>query len=189
MDIRGWEERYRQTSRAQQDLAVAPTELVVDTARRLPPGRALDLACGAGRNALWLARAGWHVTAVDGSSSAIQALRTEAERHRLPLVAEVADLQSDYVIEEASWDLIVIAYYLQVDLFEKAKKGVAPGGLLLTIVHTTEGDEKPTRSRLRPGELKNYFSGWELLHEYEGMPNDPAHKRRVSEVVTRRPIA
>lgn len=185
MDISGWQERYRKAG--QKDLDTGPTPLLLDTARGLQPGQALDLACGTGRNALWLAREGWRVRAVDGSSAAIAQLRTEAERERLTVVAEVADLKQGYPIGEANWDLILIAYYLQRDLIEPAKRGVTPGGLLLVIVHTTEGDEEPTDSRLRPGELKNYFQDWNIIYEYEGTPNDAAHRRRVAEVVAQRP--
>jgi SAM-dependent methyltransferase len=188
MDIRGWDERYRQKGRAREDFEAGPTQLVLDTAKQLKPGSALDLASGTGRNALWLAKAGWRVTAVDGSSAAIDVLRKEAERRNLLVDAKVADLHGDFRIQEANWDLIVIAYYLQRDLFEPAKRGVAPGGVLIAIVHTTEAGEEPTVSRLKPGELKDYFAGWEITHEYEGRPNDRAHKRRVAEIVARRPL-
>ncbi len=190
MDIRGWNERYRSEHRGAEDFEAAPTQLVVETAQRLKPGAALDLACGSGRNALWLAKQGWRVTAVDGAGAAIETLRARAEQQGGSVDARVADLQSGgYRIEESSWDLIVIAYYLQRDLFEAAKAGVAPGGVLLAIVHTTEGTEEPTESRLRPGELKQYFAKWEIEHEYEGTPSDSAHKRLVAEIVARRPGA
>jgi tellurite methyltransferase len=187
MDIRGWDERYRQKGHACEHFEAAPTELVRNVARQLRPGSALDLACGTGRNALWLRREGWRVTAVDGSSIAIEALRTEAQRQHLVLQADVADLQAGYRIEEASWDLIVIAYYLQRDLFEPAKRGIVPGGVLVAIVHTAEPGEEPTESRLRAGELKRYFAGWDIMREYEGQPNDSTHKRRVAEIVAQRP--
>ena len=186
MDIRGWDERYRQKNRAQEDYEAAPTELVVETAKRLAPGRALDLACGTGRNALWLAREGWGVTAVDGSAAAIEALRAQAEQQQVSVNGAVADLK-DFQIAESGWDLIVIAYYLQRDLFERAQRGVAPGGVLIAIAHTTEGGEEATESRLLPGELKRYFVGWKIMHDYEGKPNDPAHRRRVAEIVAIRP--
>jgi hypothetical protein len=76
-----------------------------------------------------------------------------------------ADLQKgEYTITPSHWDLITLCYYLQRDLIEPAKNGTRPGGLLLVIAHTTEGDEQPTESRLRPGELARYFTGWEILH-------------------------
>ncbi|MBZ5698210.1 MAG: methyltransferase domain-containing protein [Acidobacteriia bacterium] len=189
MEISGWNERYRSGKRATDDLGAAPTWLLLETAKHLEPGRALDLACGTGRNALWLAERGWNVTAVDGSSVAIDILRNRASKRALTVDARVADLEkSEYRIEDSSWDLIAMCYYLQRDLFEPAKQGVAPGGILLAIVHITEPGGEPTAHRLRPGELERYFQGWEILHRHEGKANDKAHLRPVAEIVARRPI-
>jgi tellurite methyltransferase len=190
VDISGWDQRYRSKERAGEGLQTEPTELVAQTVRNLSPGRALDLACGTGRNALWLARQGWDVTAVDGAGAAVEILGERAREGNVKLKTVVADLQkSEYAIAPSSWDLVIICYYLQRDLMEPAKNGVRPGGILLIIVHTTEGDEQPTSSRLRAGELARYFSDWEILHSYEGKPNDPAHRRSVAEIVARRPYA
>ena len=202
MDIQDWNERYRSCERAAEVLSVEPTPLLVNTVERfastlrLPnaggaPLRALDLACGTGRNALWLAEHGWNVTAIDGAPDAIAILlHRAAERSLTPdmLVALIADLEKgQYVIAPESWDLIAICYYLQRNLFEPAKRGLVPGGILIAIVHITEPGEEPTAHRLRPGELETYFQGWEILHRYEGQPNDAAHRRSVAEVVARRP--
>ena len=186
MEIAGWDERYRSKIHA-EDFNAEPTPLVVEMAGALQPGTALDLACGTGRNALWLARRGWRVTAVDGSAAAIETLRQKASDFGVTVDARVADLQRpEYEIARAQWDLVTICYYLQRDLFEPAKQGVKPGGVLIAIVHTTEGGEAPTQSRLKPGELVQYFEGWEVLHSYEGRPNDLAHRRAVAEIVARR---
>ena len=188
MDIRDWDQRYRSKERAEEDLQIEPTELVRRTARKLPPDKALDLACGTGRNSLWLAREGWSVTAVDGAGAAIEILEERAREESVNIKTVVADLRKgEYAIEPFDWDLVIICYYLQCDLIEPAKQGVRPGGVLLIIVHTTEGDEQPTEARLRPGELALYFTGWEILHSYEGKPNDPAHRRSIAEIVARRP--
>jgi tellurite methyltransferase len=188
MDIRAWDRRYRSAERLAEDLEAAPNPLLIETAARLKPGKALDLACGTGRNALWLAEHGWRVTAIDGSQAAIAILRDRATGQGLAMDARVADLEKgEYQIEPSSWDLIAICYYLQRDLFEPAKGGVMPGGVLLGIVHMTEPGEEPTDHRLRLGELQRNFSGWEILHHYEGKPNDPAHQRWVAEIVARRP--
>ena len=187
MDIRGWDERHRQRSREREECNATPTQLVVKTAKRLQPGRALDLACGTGHDALWLASEGWRVTAVDGSVAAIQTLQAEAQRRQVAIETQVVDLEAGYHIAEGRWDLIVIAYYLQRTLLEQAKRGVAPGGVLMVIVHITEHGEEPTASRLSPGELARYFEGWTIEHAYEGKPHDSAHKRQVSEIVARRP--
>ncbi len=178
MDLQGWDERYRSKSEIGP-----PTPLVVDIAGRLKPGRALDLACGSGRNALWLAEQGWQVTAVDGSSAAIELLRT-----RNPNIhARVADLEKhEYAIEPDSWDLILLCYYLQRDLFEPAKRGVIPGGVVIAIVHVPGPGEALTPFRLPPGELAAQFKNFEILHSFEGAPRDPVHHVRVAEVAARR---
>src|SRR5215471_19399268 len=93
MDIQGWDERYKNASRPREDLEAPPTPLVVRTARAAPAGDALDLACGAGRNALWLAEHGWRVTAVDGSAAAIDILRQRAAERGANVEARVADLE------------------------------------------------------------------------------------------------
>ncbi len=184
MDIAAWDQRYRSA----EDRDAEPTPLIIETTGKLEPGKALDLACGAGRNALWLAEHGWNVTAIDGSRAAIDAVEHRAAALGLTIDARLADLANgEYPIKDSSWDLITICYYLQRDLFEPAKGGVNPGGLLLAIVHISESGEEPTEQRLRPGELTAYFPGWEILHQYEGKPNDRMHKRAVAEIVARKP--
>ena len=195
MEIQDWDKRYRSRERATEDMQAAPTPLLIETVERLTrdsrpaasanrPRHALDLACGAGRNALWLAEQGWNVTAVDGSAAAIAILRERAAARGLNVDARVADLERDeFPIARAAWDLVAILYYLQRNLFEAAKRGVAPGGLLIAIVHITESGEEPTPHRLRRGELETYFAGWEIVHYYEGRPRDAAHHRAVAEIV------
>jgi SAM-dependent methyltransferase len=188
VEINKWDERYRLRDRPEEDLDGAPTPLVVATAANLKPGKALDLACGAGRNALWLAERGWDVTAVDGAATAIEILREKGSERGLKISVVVTDLENGgFEIEPARWDLILMCYYLQRNLFEPAKRGVVPGGIVISIVHITELGEEPTANRLRPGELEKYFAGWEILHRYEGKPNDSAHHRAVAEIVARRP--
>ena len=190
MDLHDWNKRYRLRERPAEDLDPAPTPLLVETAASLVPGKALDLACGAGRNALWLAEHGWEVTAVDGAHEAIEILRTRATERGLKINAVVADLEKgEFDIELSQWDLVVMCYYLQRNLFEPAKRGVAPGGILISIVHMTEPGEEDGPHRLRPGQLEQYFAGWEILHRFEGKANDSAHRRAVAEIVARRPLA
>jgi len=192
MDLRGWNERYQTLLGTQlRDECVTPllAQAVNNgAAGNLRPGRALDLACGAGSNALWLASRGWQVTAVDGSSVAIDILRQRADQRELTIDTRVADLEKhQYVIQPDSWDLIAMCYYLQRDLFEPAKRGVVPGGHVLAIVHIPDPGEGLTRFRLAPGELTRYFDDFEILHQYEGPSHDPAHRRWVAEIVARRP--
>jgi tellurite methyltransferase len=189
MEIRDWNERYRLRERPAEELDAAPTPLVVATAAKLVPGKALDLACGTGRNALWLAEHGWEVTAVDAAPAAIEILRTRLTERGLKINAIVADLEKDeFEIDPSRWDLVAMCYYLQRNLFEPAKRGVAPGGILISIVHMTVPGEEEGPHRLRPGELAQYFAGWEILHRREGKADDSAHRRAVAEIVARRPL-
>jgi tellurite methyltransferase len=186
--IADWNERYRAREQA-TDFEAAPTPLVIETAERLPSGRAIDLACGTGRDTLWLATRGWTTTAIDGSEAAISALRLKADQLGVKVDAQVADLtKPDFTLDERHWDLALMCYYLQRDLFGTVKNAVRPGGIVISIVHTTQSGEEPTQSRLRPGELTSYFDGWQILHHYEGASRDPAHRRPVAEVVARRPF-
>jgi SAM-dependent methyltransferase len=189
MEINGWNERYRSRERAAEDLNAEPTPLLVATASNLAPGKALDLASGTGRNSLWLAEHRWNVTAVDAASAAIEILQTRANERSLKINAIVADLEKgEFEIEPSHWDLIAMCYYLQRNLFEPAKRGIVPGGLLLSIVHITEPGEEESPFRLRPGQLEKYFAGWEILHYHEGKANDAAHRRAVAEIAARKPL-
>jgi tellurite methyltransferase len=190
MEISDWNERYRLRERPAEDLDATPTPVVVVAAAKLAPGKALDLACGAGRNALWLAQHGWEVTAVDGALAAIEILQSRALERGLKITTVVADLEkNEFEIEPSRWDLVAMCYYLQRNLFEPAKRGLAPGGILISIVHMTEPGEEDSPHRLCPGQLEQYFAGWEILHHYEGKANDSAHRRAVAEIVARRPLA
>jgi len=152
-----------------------PTPLLVETAAKLKPGRALDLACGSGRNAVWLAERGWQVTAVDRSPVVIPGVDTH-----------VADLEKhEFLIDAASWDLVVVSLYLQRDLFEHIKRGLKPGGVALVIVLLMEPGHERSLVRAQPGELSKYFEGWEISHYHEGKSSD--HHRAVAELVATKP--
>jgi SAM-dependent methyltransferase len=94
---------------------------------RTVPGRALDLACGAGRQALWLAERGWQVTGID------------LVPQSLPGVAFLhADLEAHaYQVEPGAWDLIVCWMYWQADLLPEIARGVRPGGLVAVAGKTS----------------------------------------------------
>ena len=113
---------------------------------------------------------------IDGSAAAIDILN----RRTAGVTTLVADLENgQYQIEPSSWDLIVIAYYLQRDLIGPAKAGVKPGGVLVSVVNIAEPGQQPTYKRAKPGELKEFFTDWEILHYCEEVP--------LAEIVARRP--
>jgi tellurite methyltransferase len=159
MRLDEWNERYR--SRDQLDLT--PARLLVDMAKELTPGRALDLACGAGRNALWLANHGWDVTAIDGAAEAIRLLH----EHNAHIDTRVLDLESDAPLPFAdeSFDLVVILYFLHRPLFAEAQRVLRPGGVVITAIRTTGINP---RFCLSLEELREEFSACEVLHAAEG---------------------
>jgi tellurite methyltransferase len=151
--------------------------------------RGLDLACGAGANCLWLAERGWEVTAVDRSPSAMELVRAGAARRGVNIETRVADLDAhEFAISPGAWDLILMCRYLQRDLWEPARLGLAPRGVLIVIAlldDASSGDSRPRRFRVQPGELGNHFGslrGWTVLHHREGT----TAQHRVSEIAVRR---
>jgi SAM-dependent methyltransferase len=175
---RNWEEHYAQAA----DLEFVPAPLLVEVAEMLPPGRALDLACGAGRNAVYLASLGWRVVAVDSSPAAIQILKNRSDASAA-IEAHVADLETgSFVIEPEAYDLICDFFYLQRDLFAQIREGVRPGGVVAAEIHLR--DEQAHRFVLDAGELRGEFSGWKILYYSEGRRSDQA--RPSARIIARR---
>src|SRR5580700_5737628 len=102
-------------------MATPPTAEVKRAASFLPPGRALDVACGNGRHAIWLQQNGWQVTAVDRNAEAIDRIRADFPG----IDARVMDLEKE-VLWEATYDLVVCWLYFQPDLYPTIRKMVRP---------------------------------------------------------------
>jgi len=179
--IEEWCERYRKG----EQVFETPAPLVVEFASGLKPGSALDLACGPGRNALYLAERGWHVTAFDGSSTAIELLRASNPS----IDARVVDLEAvGFEVPADNYGLVLSCYYLQRSLVALMKSALRPGGLLIMIVHVADADQpRGTPARAYPGELRTFVEGWHILHYREGEPEESCHRHAVAELVARRP--
>jgi len=185
LSIAEWNERYR----VGEQVFRTPAPLVARFSEELAPGMALDIACGPGRNALYLAEHGWRVTAVDGSPLAIDLLKERARAKSLAIDARVADLErDDFAIQPEAYDLICDCYYLQRELIPPLKAGLKPGGTIIVIVHLADPDQsRGTPTRAYPGELRMSFQDWAILHYYEGKPTETCHQRHVAELVARKP--
>ena len=125
-------------------------------------GEALDLACGLGAGALWLARRGFRVGAWDLSPVAIQRLSTSARERRLPVAASVRDLISELPPPER-FDRILVAHFLDRELCPAIARALRPGGLLFyqTFSREAASDRGPSNPayRLGPNELLDLFPG------------------------------
>jgi SAM-dependent methyltransferase len=144
-----WDRRYA----AVENLwAAKPNRFLVAEVSDLRPGRALDLACGEGQNAIWLASLGWEVTGVDFSEVAIAKARARADRDAVDADFVCADVVS-YVPERPVFDLVVLLYlHIPRDelriVLHRASDALAPGGTFLLIGHDltnmTEGVGGPS---------------------------------------------
>lgn len=126
-----WNERYSDGRLEKPDLS--PSNWLVDQRKLLESmnaGKALDIACGYGRNALYLAELGFRVDAVDISDVAIDWLTAESMRRNVPVSATLRDLEK-HSIPERSYDLIICFRYLQRSLFPAIQQALLPQGLLI----------------------------------------------------------
>jgi len=156
-------------------MATAPTAEVKSAAARLAPGRALDLACGYGRHAIWLHQQGWQVTAVDRDPAAILQLRQDFPS----LDSRVVDLEQDAsLLPPDSCRLVVCWLYFQRDLLPRIRQAVEPGGIA-ALSALLDG-----RFAAGPGELLDAFSGWTVLHDAQSA-HGPG--KRSSQLIVQRP--
>ena len=168
---------------------MVPTDWLTGHAALLPPaGEALDIACGAGRHALWLAQHGLRVTAVDRSEASIAAVAEAARQQELPIDARVADLeQADATLGQTAYDVIVAVHYLHRPLFPAIITALRPHGLLIyeTFTRAQARRGKPTNPAflLEPGELRRLTAGLIVLDEREGEFGN----RDIASIVCRKP--
>ena len=182
-----WDERYRRGEHATTE----PGRLLMRAIKDLAPGRALDIACGAGRHALYLATHGWRVTAVDASRVGVEIMQARARERGVSIDARVADLErGEFEIKAEAYELVCVFYYLQRGLFAQLRAGVCAGGALVAAIHMV--DESPGIKHmnpyflLEPGELRTFFNDWEIEHYHETPSHDPdagEHTRRTAEII------
>jgi len=171
-----WDARYRDGAYENRS---HPTALLTDWLPRLTRGRALDIACGAGRNALFLAANGFAVSALDISSVGLERGRGAATERHLDIEWLNADLDEnpDCALPAGRFDLIVWVRYMQRALMPHVLAHLNVGGALLCEQHLTTQAKVagPTSAafRLEPGELQRAATGLRVLHAYEGLIVDP----------------
>ncbi|MHB1475873.1 MAG: class I SAM-dependent methyltransferase [Dermatophilaceae bacterium] len=165
MDSTVWNQRYKDSELV---WSAAPNIWVKQLTEDLPAGKALDVAAGEGRNALWLAARGWHVTAVDFSTVALQRARSLAKEQLGRDASRLETLEADvetWVPPARSYDLVLVVYLhlpkeQRRSVMRAAAEAVAPGGTLLVVGH----------------DLQNLTSG-------HGGPQDPTVLYRPSDIV------
>jgi SAM-dependent methyltransferase len=172
-----WNRRYAVGDRIRP--TAAPNRFLIAETTELPPARALDLACGAGKNAVWLAERGWRVTAVDFSDVALAMARDLASSRHV----EVDWVQADVVTwtpAARAYDLVCVLY-LQLPAPERrfalahAADALAQGGTLLVVGHDllnlTEGWGGPKQADV-------LFTPEDITRELDGLEIEKAERVR-----------
>lgn len=153
----------------------------------MPRGKALDIACGEGRNALFLEKNGYDVDAIDISSVAIERGAKEAEEEvRINFIQ--ADLEG-YQIPIETYDLIINFNYLQRSLVPAIKRGLKKGGVVVFETYTLEqqaiGHPKNPEFLLKPNELLRLFSDLHIFFYREGIFEEGG-KRAIASLAGKR---
>lgn len=158
---------------------------VLEVMESLSPGKALDLGCGQGRNALFLAQHGFEVTAVDQNELALEILQSIVEQEDLDMTVGLYDINSANL--KQSYDLIVstvVLMFLQADripaIIRNMQDQTNPGGYNLIVCAMDTEDypcQVPFSFTFKEGELADYYKDWELIKYNE----NPGHLHRRDE--------
>jgi tellurite methyltransferase len=150
-----------------------PAQFLVENIGLLPRGRVLDLAMGNGRNAIYLAKAGFEVEGVDMSPEAVNMALQSSQEAGVIIKAQIADLESNYQIEKDAFDAIICFNYLQRSLIPQIKDGLCPGGMVMyeTFIVDQAQFGKPQNPDylLKHNELLDMFGNFRCLYYREGI--------------------
>ena len=184
-----WNERYDGGEYSSD----GPDRLLAESVATLPGGKAFDLACGSGRDAIFLAENGFQVTAIDNSPVGLEIARKKATEKGLTVDFLCADLEKDdFLMGENAYDLICDFYFLHRALFPQMKVALKSGGMFVAAIHIYGAGEKERRFLLREGELKEIFRDFEILHYQEtssARAEIGRHYRRTAEIIAKKVTA
>lgn len=185
-DRTDWNERYRDDEFAMPDRAAG---VLRENLEWLPRGRALDVATGTGRNARFLADAGYEVDAVDVSDVALRTARAEATARGLRVNWVQADLET-YRFPVETYDVIVVTFFHTFDRLPDIKDALAPGGVLLAEHHLRSvppADRGPSseRYRTRSNDLLRAVLDLTILRYEERTTVDDGRRSAIATLVAR----
>jgi len=184
-----WEARY--TGRA-ETVIDPPSSFLTEHRALLPAGRALDVAAGDGRNALWLARQGFTVDAIDLAYAGLARMAATARREGLIVRGIQADLEH-FPLPSDRYAVVVNSRYLQRSLFDGLRRAVQPGGVIVFETFLREqarlGHPRNPAFLLEPGELRSEFAAFEPLVDEEGCFERDGGLVYLARLIARRPVA
>jgi 2-polyprenyl-3-methyl-5-hydroxy-6-metoxy-1,4-benzoquinol methylase len=171
LDRRRWEQKHRDAK-----FLGEPAPFLLECSPHLPPGRALDLACGLGANALYLAREGFEVEAFDWSIEGLRMLAAAARETRRPVGAVACDV-TRFPLPRQRYDVLVCFRFLDRSLWPSMAESLRPGGAL--VVETFNRRYRETRPDfpeaycLEEGELLRAFGATLRIARYQELPREP----------------
>ena len=169
-----------------------PSALLSAWAQYLPTGRALDLACGSGRNALHVAELGFTVDAVDIAPAALKLAEDAARERGLIIHSILADLD-EYPLPAETYDLIITSFYINRNLIPRVKDALKPGGFVLHEHHYLTdydvGGPRETQFRLRSNELLYLFLDFRVRHFSEFLEEEDGQLVAIERLVAQKPPA
>jgi tellurite methyltransferase len=157
----------------------------------LPKGKALDLATGEGRNAVFLAQHGLDVDAVDISEIGLRKAQKLAREMRVKIHTFLADLDT-YQIGREQYDLITNFYFLDRSLVQKMKRSLKKDGMVVFETYTLEhrrlgtGGPKDPRYFLTPNELLNLFKEFRILFYREGIFKEGGKRKAIASLIAQK---
>jgi SAM-dependent methyltransferase len=167
-DEHSFEERYRATDALWSG---RPNGQLVREAADLPPGTALDVGCGEGADAIWLAERGWQVTAVDFARTALERGRAQAESRGPEIADRIRWVHGDVTAELPGEDFdLISAQFMHLApeprraLFARLADAVAPGGTLLVVGHDFSDVAAGAH---RPPEPERFFTAAEVAESLD----------------------
>lgn len=155
-------------------------------------GPVLDLACGSGENGLFLAGLGLPVVLADRSAESLGTARKSAEEQGLAAEFWEVDLETGAnPLQEEHYRAVLVFRYLHRPLIPSLRRAVRTGGIVIYETFTSEqpkyGKPHSPEFLLQPGELAGWFQDWQIIHQFEGVLQDPP--RAVAQIVCRKPGA
>jgi SAM-dependent methyltransferase len=187
-DRKRWDKKYRGEALAS---GREPNPFLKRHGRFPERGRALDLACGEGSNAVFLAKQGWEVDAVDISPVGLGKARNLAKQAGVKVNLIQADLDS-YRISGEEYDLITVFYFWDRRLIPRLKKGLKKGGRILFETYTLEtlllGLEGPREARylLKANELLDFFRDFRVLFYREGVFREAGRRKAIASLIAQK---
>ena len=184
-DQKRWDERF---GRKEFALGKDPNPFLKKHIHLLPRGKALDLATGEGRNAVFLAQNGFEVDAVDISEKGLKKVRALAREKGVEINTVLVDLDQ-YQIEKERYDLIANFYFLKRRLIPRIKKTLKKGGKVIfetyILEHRTLGVEGPKQAKyfLKPNEPLRLFKGLRILFYREGVFREGGRRKAVASLI------